>query len=141
MKQQQHTKASLKNSISVPGALIIIALAHCFSCSIAFGLACTSVATSGSGIVVLFNPARYSSPPILANHSGEKPKVSVAKTAWQTSLFVSAGLKWGFRTRSEWPPSEEIGIRVEAEGKSVVKTRGDQAPEDITRRVHGTMRV
>jgi hypothetical protein len=83
-------------------------------------------------------PARYSSPPVRANHSGEKPSVSVAKTAWQTSLSGSSGLKWGLRTSSEWPPREDIGIRVVAVGKRALKTRGDQAPEVMTRRVHGT---
>jgi hypothetical protein len=29
----------------------------------------------------VFRPARYSSPPVRENHSGEKPCVSVAKTA------------------------------------------------------------
>jgi hypothetical protein len=31
-----------------------------------------------------------------------------------------------------------MGIRVADEGKSVLKTRGDHAPDVITRRVHGT---
>jgi hypothetical protein len=87
---------------------------------------------------VLFKPARYSSPPVRANHSGEKPSVSVAKTAWQSSLSASSGLKCGLRTRSEWPPSAEMGIRVVALGKRVLKTRDDHAPDVITRRVHGT---
>lgn len=116
-----------------------MAFAHIFSCSIALPLALTSVATSGSEIVVLFRPARYSSPRILANHSGEKPSVSVAKIAWQTWSSGPSGLKCGLRTSSEWPPSEEMGIRVLEVGKRVLKTRGDQAPAVMTRRVHGTV--
>jgi hypothetical protein len=117
-----------------------MAIAHALSCSIAVSLALTSVATSGSGVVVLVRPARYNSPPMRANHSGEKPSVSVAKTAWQVSLSGLFGLKCGLRTRSECPPRAEIGMRVVELGKRVLKTRGDQAPLVITRRVHGTVR-
>lgn len=125
--------------MSFPGTFIIIAFAHCLNWAMALSLALTSVATSGSGMLVLFSPARYSSPPSLANHSGEKPSVSVAKTAWQTSLSSSSGLWCGFRTSSEWPANEETGMRALDDGKRVLKTRGDQAPEVITRRAHGTV--
>lgn len=94
---------------------------------------------SGSGTVVVLSPPRYSSPPNLANHSGEKPVVSVAKTAWQTSLSSSSGLKFGFRTSSECPASGEMGMRDLEAGKRVPKTRGDQAPDAITSREHGTV--
>lgn len=50
-------------------------------------------------------------------------------------------MKNGLRTSSEWPASEEMGIRVCALGKRVEKTRGDQAPEVMRRRVHGTVFV
>jgi hypothetical protein len=39
----------------------------------------------------------------------------------------------------EWPPRDEIGIRVVAVGNRVVKTRGDHAPLVMTSRVHGTV--
>lgn len=90
---------------------------------------------------MLLSPARYSSPPNLANHSGEKPSVSVAKTAWQTSLSSSSDLWCGFRTSSEWPAKEETGMRAFEDGKRVLKTRGDHAPEVMTRRLHGTVVV
>lgn len=96
----------------------------------------TSLATSGRGIMVLLRPARYSSPPALEKYSGEKPSVSVANTAWQTS--VSSSLKKGFLRRSEWPASWEIGIRVVAFGKRLEKRRGDHAPAVMMMRVHGT---
>lgn len=135
----KHTKPSLKTSISFSGTATIITCAHCLNCSIAFSLGRTSVATSGSGTVVLFRPPRYNSPPSRANHSGEKPSVSVAKMAWQASVSASVGLKCGFRTSREWPASGEMGMRDLEAGKRVVKTRGDQAPEAITRREHGTV--
>jgi len=86
----------------------------------------------------VFSPARYSSPPTLENHSGENPKLSVANTAWQTSVSLSVGWWNGFRTRRECPASEEIGTRTVDLGKSVVKTRGVQAPEVMRRRVQET---
>ena len=67
--------------------------------------------------------------------------MSVANTAWHVSFSSFCGLKNGFRTSSEWPASEETGIRVFALGNSVEKTRGDQAPDVIRRRVHGTTPV
>jgi hypothetical protein len=87
---------------------------------------------------VLFRPARYNSPPVRAYHSGEKPSVSAAKTAWQVSLSGSLGLKCGLRRSIEWPPRQDTGIRVVAVGKRVLKTRGDHAPQVMTRRVHST---
>lgn len=66
---------------------------------------------------------------------------SVAKRAWQISesACLEDGSWKGLRTRREWPASEEMGIRVVDSGKREMKTWGDQAPEVMTRRVHGTV--
>jgi hypothetical protein len=89
---------------------------------------------------VLFNPARYNSPPVRAKNSGEKPIVSVANIAWHISPSSSSGLRCGFLRSSECPPSADTGICVVEAGNSVLKTRGDHAPAVMTRRVHRTMR-
>jgi hypothetical protein len=104
---------------------------------IASGFGFASVAVSGRGIMAVFSPARYTSPPALEKNSGENPKFSVANTAWHISSVVPS-LKKGFLRRREWPARGAIGILVVALGKSVEKTRGDQAPDAMIRRVHGT---
>lgn len=82
-------------------------------------------------------------PPIRENSSGEKPAPSVLKMAWQVvvalwfSSLDSEGVGPGFTT-SECPARLEMGTCSDVPGNSWEKTRGDQAPAAMTRRVQGT---
>jgi hypothetical protein len=90
----------------------------------ASGLGSTSLATSGTGIVVLFNPAIYISFLLLLNISGEKSSTSDAKTAWHVSPSFPVR-RW---RRMEWPARAVTRTEMGDLGKRVLKRFGVQTP-------------
>jgi hypothetical protein len=126
----------ISKSSDDPGIPNILAAAS-FNCSIAAGCTCASVATSGKGIVAVFNPQMYTSPLTRLNSSGENPRALVTKTAWHPSSSRKLFRRGDFNS-NECPASGEMGILILAEGNKSLKILGDHAPAVITRRVQGT---